>query len=69
MAGEETGQNRVADPDRVVTRADFARIAKEWGVPLGRLGEPEDIATVALLLASRGGSWITGQTIVVAGGM
>ena len=54
---------------RNVTRADFARIAKEWGVPLGRLGEPEDIATVALLLASRGGSWITGQTIVVAGGM
>lgn len=54
---------------RNVTAADFPRIAQEWGVPLGRLGMPEDVAAVALLLASRGGSWITGQTIVVAGGM
>jgi NAD(P)-dependent dehydrogenase (short-subunit alcohol dehydrogenase family) len=37
--------------------------------PLGRLGVPEDIAGTALLLASRAGSWITGQTIVVDGGV
>jgi NAD(P)-dependent dehydrogenase (short-subunit alcohol dehydrogenase family) len=37
--------------------------------PLGRLGEPEDIAGTALLLASRAGNWITGQTIVVDGGV
>jgi 7-alpha-hydroxysteroid dehydrogenase len=54
---------------RNVTEADFPRVAREWGVPLGRLGSPEDVASVALLLASRAGSWITGQTIVVAGGM
>jgi 7-alpha-hydroxysteroid dehydrogenase len=54
---------------RNVTEADFSRVAREWGVPLGRLGNPDDVASVALLLASPAGSWITGQTIVVAGGM
>ncbi|MGA7262614.1 MAG: SDR family oxidoreductase [Stellaceae bacterium] len=33
-----------------------------------RLGEPEDIAGVALMLASRAGAFITGQTIIVDGG-
>ncbi len=36
--------------------------------PLGRLGEPQDIAGAALLLASPAGSFITGQTLVVDGG-
>jgi 7-alpha-hydroxysteroid dehydrogenase len=34
----------------------------------GRLGEPEDIATCCLWLASPAGSWVTGQTIAVNGG-
>ncbi len=38
------------------------------GTPLRRLGEPDDIAGAAILLASRAGAWITGQTIVVDGG-
>lgn len=54
---------------RRVTEADFPRIAKEWGVPLARLGKPDDIAAAALYLASPAGSWITGQTLIVAGGM
>ncbi|MES2095617.1 MAG: SDR family oxidoreductase [Pseudomonadota bacterium] len=37
-------------------------------VPLGRLGEPDDIAGMAVLLASPAGAWITGQTFVVDGG-
>jgi dehydrogenase/reductase SDR family member 4 len=37
--------------------------------PLGRLGEPRDIAGAAVLLASPAGSFITGQTIVVDGGV
>ena len=37
--------------------------------PLGRLGEPADIAGAAVLLASPAGSFITGQTIVVDGGV
>lgn len=37
--------------------------------PLGRLGEPADIAGAAVLLASPAGSFITGQTIVIDGGV
>jgi len=43
--------------------SDIAR-----GVPLGRLGEPEDIAGAMLFLASDAASYITGQTIIVDGG-
>jgi NAD(P)-dependent dehydrogenase (short-subunit alcohol dehydrogenase family) len=37
-------------------------------MPLGRLGEPEDIASAAVFLAGSASSWMTGQTIVVDGG-
>lgn len=36
--------------------------------PLRRLGEPEDIAGTAVLLASKAGNYITGQTIIIDGG-
>jgi NAD(P)-dependent dehydrogenase (short-subunit alcohol dehydrogenase family) len=36
--------------------------------PLGRLGEPEDIAQAILFLSSPAASWITGQTLYVDGG-
>ena len=39
-----------------------------FGTPLRRLGEPDDIAGAAVYLASRAGSWTSGQTIVVDGG-
>jgi NAD(P)-dependent dehydrogenase (short-subunit alcohol dehydrogenase family) len=38
-------------------------------VPIGRLGQPEDIAFCALFLASDESSYITGQEIVVDGGI
>jgi len=38
-------------------------------VPLGRIGQPEDIANCALFLASDESSYITGQEIVVDGGI
>jgi 3-oxoacyl-[acyl-carrier protein] reductase len=37
-------------------------------IPLGSLGEPQDIAHTAMFLASDGARFITGQTIVVDGG-
>ncbi|MEV6136470.1 SDR family NAD(P)-dependent oxidoreductase [Nocardia sp. NPDC051990] len=36
--------------------------------PLGRIGEPADVAQAALFLASDASSWITGQTIDISGG-
>jgi NAD(P)-dependent dehydrogenase (short-subunit alcohol dehydrogenase family) len=38
-------------------------------IPLGRIGQPEDIAKVALFLASDESEWISGANIVVDGGL
>jgi NAD(P)-dependent dehydrogenase (short-subunit alcohol dehydrogenase family) len=38
-------------------------------VPLKRLGTPDDMAAAAIYLASDAGSWVTGQTITVSGGL
>lgn len=38
------------------------------GIPLGRIGEPLDVADAVLFLASDAASWITGQTLVMDGG-
>jgi 3-oxoacyl-[acyl-carrier protein] reductase len=48
--------------------------AEEWaerarGIPLGRCGEPEDIAEAVAFLASDGARYITGQTLHVNGGL
>ena len=37
--------------------------------PLRRIGEPDEIAGAAVFLASAAGSFVTGQTIVVDGGV
>ena len=58
-----------------LVKTDFARALwerNEEGIartmPLRRLGEPEDIAGLALFLASDAASWITGQTFTIDGG-
>ena len=61
-----------------LVRTDFAKalwenpatLAKaEQRTPLRRIGAPEDIAGAAVFLASRAGAWMTGQTIVIDGGV
>lgn len=50
-----------------VIGSDFsATTAKE--TPLGRIGQPQDVATAAAFLASADAGWINGQTIYAAGG-
>ena len=60
-----------------VIRTDFARALwedddrrkrLEAATPLRRIGEPEDIAGLAVFLASSAGTFITGQSIVADGG-
>jgi 3-oxoacyl-[acyl-carrier protein] reductase len=38
------------------------------GLPMGRIGKPDDIAPVALFLASDRSAWVTGERFTVAGG-
>jgi NAD(P)-dependent dehydrogenase (short-subunit alcohol dehydrogenase family) len=38
-------------------------------IPMGRFGEPEEIAKAALFLASDDSSWMTGQSLIVDGGI
>jgi len=61
-----------------LVKTDFARAlwenperlaAAEAAYPLRRVGEPDDIAGAAVWLASPGGAFVTGQTIVVDGGI
>jgi len=37
--------------------------------PLGRIGQPDDIAKVAVFLASDDAGWVTGERITAAGGL
>ncbi len=41
---------------------------KELAIPLARFGQPEEVARLALFLASEGGAYITGQGIGINGG-
>jgi 3-oxoacyl-[acyl-carrier protein] reductase len=43
-----------------------AQLAKAF--PLGRLGQPDDVAAAALYLLSDAASWVTGVTLDISGG-
>jgi 3-oxoacyl-[acyl-carrier protein] reductase len=51
-----------------LSTGDF-RNQLEAQTPLGRIGQPRDIAPAAVFLASDDSSWITGETLYIAGGM
>jgi len=54
---------------RAIWEDDQRRSAREAATPLRRLGEPQDIAGVAVFLASRAAAFVTGQCIVADGGV
>lgn len=62
------------EPGNIMTEGMEAQLgaeyikAQEASIPMGKLGEPEDIAYAALFLASDEAKYITGQTITVDGG-
>ncbi|MEX1994890.1 MAG: 3-oxoacyl-ACP reductase FabG [Steroidobacteraceae bacterium] len=55
------------DMTRSLTEAQRAGLAGQ--IPLGRLGQPDDIAAAVCFLAGPAAGWITGETLNVNGGM
>ena len=41
----------------------------EAQTPLGRIGQPDDIAPIAVFLASGDSGWLTGETLLASGGL
>jgi 3-oxoacyl-[acyl-carrier protein] reductase len=73
LAGRGVQANVVApgliETDMTAVLSDEVRDAMLEQVPLGRLGTPEDVARTVRFLVGPGGSYITGQVVVVDGGM
>ena len=65
------------NPGMVVTEGAIAggytegdmRKSFEAQTPLGRIGQPEDVASAAVFFASSDSGWITGETLLIAGGL
>jgi 3-oxoacyl-[acyl-carrier protein] reductase len=51
-----------------MAESDF-RKQIETQTPLGRIGQPQDIAPAAVYLASQESAWITGETLYISGGL
>lgn len=71
----ELGPSRVVGIAPGLVKTDFAAVlvdnfgdALAARLPTKRLGEPQDIANLAVFLASDAASWITGETYVIDGG-
>ncbi|WP_324261421.1 SDR family oxidoreductase [Altererythrobacter sp. H2] len=50
------------------TEEKRTRLLEMIGIPLGRYGDPEDIAAAVVYMASPAASWVTGQCLYVTGG-
>jgi len=69
--------NAIINPGMVITEGATAggytesdmRKMFESQAPLVRVGETEDIAPAAVFFASDDSAWITGETLVIAGGL
>ncbi|MFJ3670118.1 SDR family oxidoreductase [Streptomyces sp. NPDC090106] len=75
LAGELAPRVRVNSVSPGLVRTDLARFVWEpgeaevaAGLPLGRIGEPEDVARAVVWLVSDAAEWITGADLLVDGG-
>ncbi|QOV33886.1 SDR family oxidoreductase [Streptomyces ferrugineus] len=75
LAGELAPRVRVNSVSPGLVRTEMARFVWERGeeelaagLPLGRIGEPEDVARAVLWLASDAAEWVTGADLLVDGG-
>jgi len=50
-----------------IAESDFRKMV-ESQTPLGRIAQPQDIASAAVFFASDDAGWVTGQTLILAGG-
>jgi NAD(P)-dependent dehydrogenase (short-subunit alcohol dehydrogenase family) len=59
-----------ARADKTQNREDwFAAIAQQKGIPLGRLGAPDEVARAIVFLGSPAASYITGASLEISGGV
>lgn len=68
------GTDRLAELDQIgANKAGMTfeelRATKAKSIPLGRLGEPEEFANIAVFLCSQANSYVTGQALLVDGGL
>jgi NAD(P)-dependent dehydrogenase (short-subunit alcohol dehydrogenase family) len=59
----------VSDATRPLWSKPKVREGLDASIPLGRLGEADEVAACAVFLAGPGGAYVTGQTIVIDGGL
>ena len=59
-----------ARADKAQTRAQWmAELAAGKHIPMGRLGEPEEVARAIVFLVSPAASFVTGSTLEISGGV
>lgn len=63
------GHAKTPITDQLYEGREEIRAAQDRIIPLGRYGNPEDFGKVATFLASDASCYVTGQTLVVSGGM
>ncbi|MET0984774.1 MAG: SDR family NAD(P)-dependent oxidoreductase [Steroidobacteraceae bacterium] len=62
----ETGQamTQIGTPEQAA-----AAVSRLQRIPMQRLGQPHEVAAIALFLAARASAYVTGQTVIVDGGL
>lgn len=68
-SGQWTRRFAEREDQSVSREAWYGALAQRKGIPLGRLGEPEEAAQAIAFLGSRGASYVTGAQIDVSGGL